>query len=123
MNKYTKQYIADRFYDEFLNEKNPDKRSRCVNESGRCRYRHEGNYCAVGMLIPDEMYDSIMENRPASTLFERNEKFRELFAEGSNYDWAEFLDGLQMIHDEMNINDGIKMYEEFCDTWSLDCAV
>src|SRR5579862_8760887 len=54
---------------------------RCVNERGSCVYRGPlGDACAVGHLIPDEEYDSTIEDRTVFSI-----------AEDMAFDWMERL--------------------------------
>lgn len=36
---------------------------KCVDENGHIRYRHAGKMCAIGVLIPDDMYTVSMETK------------------------------------------------------------
>lgn len=57
----TRQQCADGIYTHFVVNKSPFAYS---NEHSLCRYRTEtGAKCAVGCLIPDEKYDSSLEQR------------------------------------------------------------
>ena len=67
------------------------------NEEGFCLYRGpHGLKCAVGHLIPDEMYMEEMEDVVASHLPERYSEIEELFDDCS----MDLIDALQEIHDE-----------------------
>jgi hypothetical protein len=57
----TKQQIADGIYDWFFAKGN--RQSKKSPSSSFCMYRNpQGAKCAVGCLIPDEMYNPQMEN-------------------------------------------------------------
>lgn len=57
----TKQQMFDRVWQHFVVEKGPPS-----GDLTRCNYRDpSGAKCAMGLLIPDEMYAPVMEGRPA----------------------------------------------------------
>ena len=62
-----------------------------------CRYRtHDGLRCAVGVLIPDDLYDPAFETNIAATVIQ------ELF-DADLADWREhkyLLNALQLAHDK-----------------------
>ena len=64
-----------------------------------CAYRGEnGKMCAVGCLIPDDLYDPRMENHTSSHVLSAYPKFQGLF---ENVDEVGIvLSGLQSLHDE-----------------------
>lgn len=66
----------------------------CEGAYGQCRYRWDGLKCAIGALIPDDLYDSKMEGLGASQV---NETIchNSLWPSSLNY----FADELQFIHD------------------------
>lgn len=70
---------------------------RPAREEDRCRYRTtDGLFCAVGCLIPDELYSSSFEGKTVIKII------RELYAQG-RADWLEhqsLLEKLQWAHDE-----------------------
>ena len=76
-------------------------------EGERCMYRQGELSCAVGVLIPDEVYHSKMEHQPVDILLEENKGFKDLF-EFESYDMVTLIDRqkvgllkeLQEIHDE-----------------------
>lgn len=68
------------------------------DEKLECRYRApNGDMCAVGCLIPDDVYDAGMEGLGASDVVWNNEKVADLFDSSMDYD---LLDDLQYAHDE-----------------------
>lgn len=73
------------------------KQGRPAREENRCRYRTtDGLSCAVGCLIPDELYSPSFEGKSARKVI------RELYARG-RADWYEhrdLLNELQWAHDE-----------------------
>lgn len=74
---------------------------RAMN-GGSCAYRTlEGERCAVGCLIPDEMYDPSMENQGVDWLIRSAEQFGyDLPGEIIKYE--ELLEDLQGVHDNRN---------------------
>jgi hypothetical protein len=67
------------------------------SEGFKCQYRGEdGTKCAVGALIPDELYDPLMDRKSI-----RAHKLSEWFPCLPAFfkEQAEFLDQLQYIHD------------------------
>ncbi len=72
--------------------------SKAVSIQGDCRYRGEdGKMCAIGCLIPDDVYSSGMEGKNVrGTLFDGNEPLRRLFAD---IDFG-MLGDCQDVHDQ-----------------------
>ncbi len=71
-----------------------------------CAYRaSDGSKCAIGCLIPDDIYNPDWEGHCVGTLLSCKPLFRKLFAPRSDSDqdltepWYAFLLGLQIIHD------------------------
>lgn len=83
------------------------RRQGCQAKSDalNCAYRTpEGHKCAVGALIPDELYMPEMEGKPADDAL-----IASLF---SNLD-AEFLDDLQFfLHDDLGAGNFLENLEE-----------
>lgn len=89
MKKYTIQEAYDVAAAHLLKQK------KIAMEIGKCLYRAtNGNMCAIGCLIPDDVYKSSFETKQASTLL-YDPDFRALF---ENPD-KNFLDELQYVHD------------------------
>jgi len=90
----TKQEIFNKVWDHFI----VNKGKRSMSPSGKsCRYRGEdGGRCAVGILIPDEMYSSEIEGSRVHCLdINSNDIYQYL-----GKDNMLFLDSLQCVHDE-----------------------
>jgi hypothetical protein len=67
-----------------------------------CKYRGpEGRMCAVGCLIPDEVYDIKMEGLATRSLIDHHPVIKDLFEP----DALGMLGGLQNIHDHKNIRE------------------
>jgi len=74
---------------------------RSVSASGTdCRYRgSDGSKCAVGFLIPDELYVWRMEGDSISGLCEH---FPDLCAKAGIKKHKDILNGLQYMHDSLS---------------------
>ena len=87
--KLTNQKAFDKIYKYFIFKKN----KQCVGAGGDCMYRSGKLKCAVGVLIPDDDYDSDMEGSHCRTI--RANYFREEW-DGLDID---LLASLQRLHD------------------------
>lgn len=77
-----------------------------------CVYRSpDGLKCAVGVLIPDEFYDSNLEGQPASSL-------TNLIPFLQNVD-KYFLDKMQEIHDFRSPNNWEEAFEDIAFEYDL----
>lgn len=71
-------------------------KEKAVNECDMCRYRApNGEKCFVGQGVPDEEYDSAMENKSVYTLFDDYSFMEKNFGKENKH----FLSELQDIHD------------------------
>ncbi len=92
MPKYTPQQIFDTVARHLHQQ-----RGRSV-DGVQCLYRGPGDLkCAVGCLIPDELYTPDMEGHPIIILLGRNKDLRNLFGTG-----VMLLSSLQTTHDAVN---------------------
>lgn len=91
------------------------------NELSGCAYRAEGGKsCAVGCLIPDDLYDEKMENVPAGRLAVEFPKLRKLF----NFDNSSiFLSLLQSIHDSRDVRSWFYELFTFAQKHNLDNSI
>lgn len=88
-----KQEIYDKVYNHLL------KQGCAAIEDCYCRYRtSSGNMCAIGCMIPDEMYDSKMEGDDIRMVLENFENVSNFFKVESSDD-VKFLKELQRAHD------------------------
>jgi hypothetical protein len=93
----TNQEVFDRVWDYFITKGNPP----AVSDEGfgsvkLCRYRtKDGRRCAIGCLIPDELYEEGLEGCPARFIPHASPALEELFAGVS----TELLTRLQVKHD------------------------
>ena len=72
--------------------------SLSVDADSQCYYRHPDNSavrCAVGCLIPDDLYDQSFEGDAVSAIIAASEPIAQLFGGISN-----FLSDVQIAHDE-----------------------
>lgn len=65
----TKQEAFDQVVDHLFAQGGPAKRGR----GGQCRYRDQqtGRKCAFGVVIPDELYDTTMEDRAVRSVLNK----------------------------------------------------
>ena len=91
----TNQEIFTKVKNHLLQQKR-----RSVNKKGRCVYRGEnGLKCAIGCLIPDELYDPDFDNSGLKTI----NLFCKLgFYISENYD---LLYSLRVVHDYEKIEE------------------
>lgn len=105
-----RQAALNKVYDHFITKENPPSYS---GEDGGCRYRgSNGEKCAIGVLIPDEIYreemDSNLNDNDVAGVLKLYPEVRSLLeVEGevteNSYDFPDsdvcFLDQLQSAHD------------------------
>ena len=95
-----------------------------LNAKGKCAYRGEGGTaCAVGCLIPDELYDPRIENWTVESILGlrangagacENEAYREVLARIAGHLGQEneyLLAALQEAHDHMLAKSGLPAWE------------
>lgn len=72
-----------------------------LETSNSCMYRgHKGNKCAVGALIPDEMYREEMEWHTSGQLLACFPQLQSLFKDDELFIIMDMLTFCQWIHDE-----------------------
>lgn len=86
------QFIFDVVYTHLIRQQ---KRSE---EYGMCYYKLNGLMCAIGCLIPDNLYDRRMEGRVITTLLNERKELKQYLNLKSCYART-ILFGLQKIHD------------------------
>lgn len=94
-----KQEVFDRVWNHFVVEGNPLSISRDIE--GSCLYRGpDGTKCAVGLLIPDELYSPDMEGNSVCGLIDdfANKSLAKVL-DVENKDDISFLARLQSAHD------------------------
>lgn len=73
--------------------------ARAADEDGKCFYRApNGMKCAMGALIPDELYKPTMENKEASYVCNNYPEIAQHLGVETMEDRA-FLNNLQRLHD------------------------
>jgi hypothetical protein len=91
-------------------------RSVSIFDYGSCLYRGEdGRKCAIGCLIPDNLYEEDMEDKPVVQLCADFSSLVQLF-EGVT---TELLEDLQIIHDREEISDWEKVLRETAAKFNL----
>ena len=103
------------------------KMKRCTNAQGRCLYRNASytNSCAIGVLLPDSMYDPRMDS-------DREEEgwgsigsilinFPAIKNRFKNLDgiYIDFLASLQSIHDTSHPDNWFDELKELAEDYSL----
>jgi hypothetical protein len=87
-------------------------------DRGRCVYRNkDGLKCAIGALIPDELYDHKMEYMGVDRLiFNFHNELQPLFADVS----ISLLQDLQDVHDDVSPDHWYRRLEGVADAWGLE---
>lgn len=132
-----KQAIFDKVARHLLTQREKAQEYSVISGSS-CRYRTEdGQKCAIGCLIPDELYDSVMEGVAADNvefvlkpLMEAGVISKEDFAEAEHkaaYGRVSplrfFLSRLQGIHDDLSVPEWPDGLYKFAKEWDLDYSV
>lgn len=85
-----------------------------------CAYRGQnGTSCAVGCLIPDEMYDTVMEGKSVSAILPYSNGLQELFRNVS----LDLLGSLQTVHDNTHPEQWTTQLLRVADCYVLDSSV
>lgn len=95
------------------------------DDSGICKYRHNGLKCAIGVLIPDTVYRSEMDSggvgMNVDELFAKYPDFVALFDERMSAsawrDLREFLSDLQSVHDNYEVHMWAEKLEDVRQEW------
>lgn len=84
-------------------------------ENGMCVYRgSNGTKCAVGVLIPDELYSESMEGEGYEGLMQISE-----VSEYFEFINPDILIELQKVHDDYSVNDWAKALEAVAHLYNL----
>jgi hypothetical protein len=87
----TRQEIFDKVAKHLLTQN-----SKAVDADSRCQYKMpDGRRCAIGCLIPDELYDPEMEGELLRDLLKKFPVLQTLWSDADRY----FVCSLQMVHD------------------------
>lgn len=104
-----------------------NKKSTLRYNKTRCRYRgdEEGTSCAIGCLIPDEMYDESMEGHGVSNLFYTHSIFKNFL--NKKYDnvintdeGMDLVCAMQLVHDAESVCDWKSALKKRAAKFNLD---
>jgi hypothetical protein len=96
------------------------------HEDGVCMYRYNGMACAVGVLIPDDLYNESMEGYTISVLIGTHlpRRHRRYTFPDWICDNIDFIVELQRVHDWEEPRDWVSKLEELARNnnlvWTLD---
>lgn len=108
-----KQEIVNTVYKHLKTQGKP-----ALNQSGICSYRGaSGLKCAIGCLIPDNLYNSVFEQKTVSLLYSEN-LLEEIFP-GITEEEAFFLERMQVIHDSY-FETLDEKFKSLCDDYDLN---
>jgi hypothetical protein len=80
------------------------QKDRSVGENGSCVFRSpNGNKCAVGMLVPDDLYDPLFDNPKSEKCIWDLDVMKE-------HD-RDLCSALMIVHDQKAIEDWEKQFE------------
>jgi len=89
-----------------------------------CLYRgKDGLKCAIGCLIPNKLYDKGMEDNSVDELLTKWPKLNKLFEINSKRWVLDFLEELQLIHDQSHPNSWRNKLAELAEQHELSDAV
>lgn len=89
------------------------KKSR---DGAMCLYRHGKLKCAVGCLIPDELYDASIEGDAVDELMY---KYNVLPSVPNHRDYEMLLKSLQHIHDMVNVENWPLVLESYAEDYDI----
>lgn len=106
-----RQEIFNRVYTHLLKQNQASKGS-----DDRCKYKSDnGLKCAIGCLIPDDIYDPKMEGMSIEFIYDSYPKMKKLNLGRE----ISFLSGLQKIHDDFPVHLWDKQLREFAVRWNV----
>lgn len=119
-----KQAIFDKVKEHLLTQKQQSRTMMGLPggyvEKPRCAYRGDnGRKCAIGALIPDDMYVSWMEGNSVIFLIDKYPVVQAHLGVENNSD-VTFLNELQGIHDAWDPVDWEKRLQMFADDHKLE---
>ena len=113
-------------YDTMVGHLRVQGKAATDTETEMCHYRlveDSGNVlmCAVGVLIPDELYDDTMEGKSAEDILSENARvYDALSLSDCNDDNAMlFYADMQFLHDNHDAKDWEEMFEAFAEKFDL----
>lgn len=107
---YTMQEAFNKVYKNLLKQGEAAK-----SNTQACKYRLKGKACAAGWLIPDDVYNSSMENQIFSAIVHKFKKLSPLFTDIP----TNFVTQLQEAHDHVLADHGIDLWKETMHTIAL----
>lgn len=118
-----KQEIYNIVAAHLLKQGRKAQRQRTCDESMMCVYRADnGDRCAFGILLPDNLYTPKMEGVSAASLCEEYPAIRQhLF--GIEYTPGQdgnFVNALQHVHDGFHVKDWPEQLEHLARQWGLE---
>lgn len=102
--------------------------SDCLSDDFKCRYRIGNKKCAIGCLIPNNLYKHQIEDASIDDIinFSENVRARTLrkvlsksLKSELTYDELKFLRSLQEIHDSFRISEWKSQLKRFAEDYSL----
>lgn len=88
---------------------------KCLNVAGHCVYRNgEGDKCAIGSMIPDEVYEIGMEQKMLSTLVYHWEGLKHLDP------FSDLLGDLRHVHDAEKVENWEKAFQAVAKSYNLN---
>lgn len=111
----TRQEIFTKVYKHLMKQ-----RKQAQDSKGFCQYRNSsGLKCAIGCLIPDELYNKEWDKRgdTAYTILLKCKELNELLDGSKNSD---MLGNLQSVHDDNNVDLWENELEKVAKTYHLE---
>ena len=92
--------------------------------TGECFYMDDnGNKCAVGCLIPEDLYDMNMENKSVDSLIDEDYGLEEFFGkENLDSSLFRFLSDAQNLHDHKSTKN-VSHFLEKLEVLAEDCEI
>ena len=84
---------------------------KSMDDDNECTFRSGSYSCAIGCLIPDDIYDTGMEGSPFGTL--------DYFQGLSDSDWR-MLNAVQRVHDHFEVDDWGLMLRKVAKQYNLE---
>lgn len=116
----TKQKVYDKVARHLLTQN-----EKAVLEENMCRYRTpDGRKCAVGCLIPDDVYHDSIEGDTVRRLLCSARDISTVLRQNLSYEvHGELLSALQTLHDESEVRTWRKGLREIAVTFDLDDSI
>lgn len=109
-------FTSQQLFDSSVNHLRKQAKKAQISYGTRCVYRGpNGLMCAVGCLIPDNLYSPDFENKTVRTLFNDCSCIRYYFGENNE----NLLDKLQEIHDICKVQNWEEEWENLANNFGL----